>query len=350
MQIIFVTASMTGGGSERVIAGLSEQFVSMGHEVSVIMTAGSEIAYKLPETVKISIIGERTGGSIKKRFNRIFELRKYFKEQTQALIISFGTETNMFCILANLGRKQKLIISERNDPNKCSYKLLRNIIYSMGKKFVFQTEDALKHFSKRIQKRGIVIPNPLLNSIPAPYTGEREKKVVAAGRLTKQKNHKLLLEAFAEFLNEEKEYQLVLYGQGELQEVLENQAKELHIQDNVVFAGFRSDILECIKSSSMYVLSSDYEGISNSLLEAMALGLPVISTDCPIGGSRMCIQNNVNGILVGLNNSKELATAMKKIASDSAFAKELGVQAAKIRDRFALDKIAKLWLEFGEKV
>lgn len=348
MQIIFVTASMTGGGSERVIAGLSEQFVSMGHEVFIIMTAGSQIAYELPEAVSISIIGEQTGGSVKKRFDRIFELRKSFKNHKQALIISFGTETNMFCILANLGRKQKLIISERNDPNKCTYKLLRNIIYSMGKDFVFQTEDALRHFSKKIQKRGIVIPNPLLNSIPTPYMGEREKKVVAVGRLTHQKNHRLLLEAFADFSKEEKEYQLVLYGQGELQEMLENQAEELNIQNNVIFAGFKSDILECIKSASMYVLSSDYEGISNSLLEAMALGLPVISTDCPIGGSRMCIQNGVNGILVELNNKRELAEAMKKIAADTKFAKELGVQAAKIRDRFALEKIAKQWLEFGE--
>lgn len=349
MQIIFVTANMAGGGSERVIAGLSEQFVSMGHKVSIIMTAGSAIAYKLSETVNVLTIGGQTDGSIKKRFNRLWELRKCFKKQKQAVIISFGTETNMFCILANLGRKQKLIISERNDPNKCTYKLLRNIIYFMGKNFVFQTEDALKHFSKRIQKRGIVIPNPILNSIPMPYTGEREKKIVAVGRLTKQKNHKLLLEAFADFLKDEKDYQLVLYGQGELQEVLENQAKELHIQESVIFAGFRSDILECIKNSSMYVLSSDYEGISNSLLEAMALGLPVISTDCPIGGSRMCIENNVNGILVGLNNAKELTVAMLKIAMDTEFAKELGEQASKIRDRFALEKIAKMWLEFGEK-
>ena len=347
MQIIFVTASMTGGGSERVIAGLAEQFLGMGHAVSIIMTSGSEVAYKMSDAIEIVNIGGRTGGSIQKRVKRVVDLRKYFKSRREAIIISFGTETNLFSILANLGRKQKLIISERNDPNKCSYKLLRNVVYSFGKKFVFQTEDAMHCFSKSIQKRSMVIPNPILNNIPKAYEGKREKKIVAVGRLTNQKNHKFLLRAFAQFSRCEKDYQLILYGQGELQAELEELARKLDIDEKVVFAGFKSDILECIKKSAMYVLSSDYEGISNSLLEAMALGIPVISTDCPIGGSRTCIQNNVNGILVECGNIQEMVAAMKKIASEPEFAERMGRQAIKVQERFAIEKIAKSWVKFG---
>lgn len=350
MHIIFVTASMAGGGSERVIAALSEQFIRWEHSVTILMTASDEIAYSLNEGIQVMSLGVRTGGSICKRIGRITALRKYFKMHKNSLVISFGTETNLFSVMAAFGLKQRMILSERNDPNQCTFVRLRNFIYYFGKAFVFQTEDAAKCFSPRVQRRGCVIPNPVLQMLPEPFTGDREKTVVAVGRLTAQKNHVLLLRAFSDFVQTEPEYRLILYGKGELEEELREVAKELGICDNVIFAGFKNPVLEYINRSGMYVLSSDYEGISNSLVEAMAIGLPVISTDCPIGGSRLCIEDGENGLLVPMNDKDKLCEAMLKVASDWEFAEKLSHNATQIRRRFAVEKIARMWLDFGETV
>lgn len=95
----------------------------------------------------------------------------------------------------------------------------------------------------------------------------------------------------------------------------------------------------------MFVLSSDYEGISNSMIEALAMGIPVISTDCPAGGSRMYIKNNENGILVPVGDKKALAEAMMKLAGNPEFAKQLSVNALKVKEQYALEKIADRFLE-----
>lgn len=346
MHIIFVTAGMAGGGSERVIAELSGQFIQWGHQVSILMTAGEEVAYQLNDKTEVLSIGSRTGRRLSKRIGRMVTLRKYFRKNRESLVISFGTETNLFSILAAFGLKLRLILSERNDPNKCDFARFRNFIYFWGRAFAFQTDDAVKCFSARIQQRSIVIPNPVMH-VPEPFSGEREKSIVAVGRLTAQKNHALLLHAFAEFVQEEPEYRLIIYGKGELEEELKILAKELKIDNKVLFAGFREHVLDELGKSGMYVLSSDYEGISNSLMEAMALGLPVIATDCPIGGSGLCIKDGVNGLLVPMRDKERLCQAMKRIASDRKFAAQISHNAIQIRERFSVGKIARMWLDFG---
>lgn len=349
MHIVFVTASMAGGGSERVIAALSGQFVQMGHAVTILMTAGEEIAYKLNNKVEVFCIGTGTGHRLGKRIGRITALRKYFKKNRTSLIISFGTETNLFSILAAFGLKQRLILSERNDPDKCDFIKLRDFIYFFGKAFAFQTEDALNCFPERIRKRSTVIPNPVM-PLPEPYEGERNKNIAAVGRLTAQKNHALLLNSFAQFAKEEPEYKLVIYGKGELEEELKSLANKLGIYDKVVFAGFKENVIDEIKDCGMYVLSSDYEGISNSLMEAMAMGLPVVATDCPAGGARLCIENEVNGILVPMKDKEKLYRAMKKIVKEPEFASTISRNAVLIREKFSVNKIAQMWLDFGETI
>lgn len=344
MKILFTIANMVGGGSERVLANLANDFVKKGHEVTILMTAGNEIAYELDNRVKTFSIGERTGGSILGRIKRIFSMRKAFRTDKEQIVISFGTETNLFTLLAAVGLKNKIIISERNDPNQCGFKKLRDMIYPLADRHVFQTEDAKRCFSKKIQKKSVVIPNPLKPDLPAAYGGERKKEIVAVGRLTAQKNHKLLLKAFELFCQKQEGYTLSIFGQGELEEELRKLARELNIADKVKWKGFASDVLEQIRESAMYVLSSDYEGISNSLAEAMAIGLPVISTDCPIGGSKMCIQDKENGLLVPIQDENALAKAMLYLAEHEKEAKEMGEKAQKIREELSQERISKLWL------
>ena len=189
----------------------------------------------------------------------------------------------------------------------------------------------------------MVIPNPL-EPKEEPYAGAREKRIVAVGRLNVQKNHKLLLRAFAAFTKGHSGYVLEIYGQGEQEAELRALAGKLEIDGSVIFKGFSTHVLSDIRTASMYVLSSDYEGISNSMLEAMALGLPVIATDCPIGGSRMYIRDGVNGLLVPVGDAGALAGAMGKLADDPAIGERLGAEAVKLREELTVSKIADRFL------
>lgn len=346
MKIIFVISAMNGGGAERVIATLANCYADQGDEVTILMVAGDESAYPLDPRVHILSIGQASHGNPLIQGKRLCEMRKYFKAHKDHAIVSFGTQINLFTIISTFGLKNRVIVSERNDPNQCNYKALRNLIYSLGGRFVFQTEDAVRCFPKRIRKRSVVIPNPVRKELPEPYTGRREKKIAAVGRLEPQKNHRLLLEAFAGFHKNYPEWELHIFGKGTLERELKKRTEELGIDGCVVFEGFQHDILEKIKTYGMYVLSSDYEGISNSLMEAMAMGLPCVSTDCPIGGSALCIENCKNGILTPVRDVGALQKAMERLAGDEAFAGSLGRNAMEIRDTFSERKIAKQWHDY----
>lgn len=350
MKIIFVVSAMHGGGAERVIATLANAFSRRGDDVIILMTAGTEQVYQTEEKVKVISLGNASHGNLLLQLQRILRMRKFFVDHPGYQIVSFSTTINMFTILASLGLKNRVIVSERNDPDKCSCKKLRNFVYSFGQGFVFQTEAAKNCFSAGIRSRSVVIPNPVRTDFPEPFDKTdqkpREKKIAAVGRLEPQKNHMLLLEAFAEFHKDYPDYELHLFGKGSLEALLRIGAETLGIGGKVIFEGFCRDVLQRIKSYSMYVLSSDYEGISNSLMEAMAIGLPCISTDCPIGGSRLCIQDGENGRLIPIGDCEALQRAMEWIAQDSERAEAMGQRATGIRERFSEEKICQLWRAF----
>ncbi len=198
-------------------------------------------------------------------------------------------------------------------------------------------------FPPHIRNKGVVIPNPLREGLPDVWSGERERKIAVVGRLEPQKNHAMLIRAFAGFVKKFPEYELCIFGKGGLEQELKHMAKDLGIGEKVSFPGFRKNVLEIIRSYRMFVLSSDYEGIPNSLMEAMALGIPCIATDCPIGGPGLCIKDGENGILIPVGAYRELQTAMEKIAGNESLAKELGKNAEEIRKRFSVEEVGRAW-------
>lgn len=346
MKVCFIIPSLTGGGAERVVANLANKMDELGHEVKILMTASSDVEYRLNQGIVLEQITERTQGSIYKRLQRIFLLRRYFKEHTDTAYIAMPTETNMFAVLAAVGLHVNLIISERNDPNRDRCKELRDLIYCLAKKMVFQTQEARDYYSKRLQQVGKIIPNPLCNDKIEIYKGERKQKIVVVGRLEEQKNHRMLLEAYAALEEKCKNYSLHIYGVGSLEKELKDLSVRLGISEHVHFEGFCNDIHNEIKDASMYVLSSDYEGISNSLLEAMAMGLPVISTECPIGGSKMLIEHMKNGILVPVGNVDTMKEAMEYMIIHREEAETMGAEATRVRERYSIDVITQEWISY----
>ncbi len=345
MKIIFAIPSMSGGGAERVISVLANEFVDKGIETKILMTAGNECAYYLNPQIELFQAGERTGGSIVKRISRVVKIRQYLKRNRDSILIAFESDAAFFCCIARMGLHIPMISSERNDPASFGNDKIRTFAYRHSDRIVFQTQGARDYFQLQIQQKGRIIENPVRDDLPAPYTGKRKKTVVCVGRFENQKNHKLLLKSFKRFSSKYADYTLHLYGKGSLEGEIKELACELGIEKKVVFEGFEKDVMTRIIDAGMFVLSSDYEGISNSLLEAMAIGLPVISTDCPCGGSKMCIQDGINGYLVPIEDEVALALAMEKIAADEEHSSKLGRAAAEIRNTFSTQNVVKKWVE-----
>ncbi|MBQ7976254.1 MAG: glycosyltransferase, partial [Clostridia bacterium] len=228
---------------------------------------------------------------------------------------------------------------------------MRKIFYPFASGYVFQTKMAASFFSKKIQEKGCVIPNPLdTNKIPLPYLGERKRVIVSAGRLDNQKNFKLLIDSFAEFYKTHPDYSLRIYGEGNLRNELEVYAESVLGTENWSMPGRNLGWLNESYDCAMFVLSSDYEGMPNALIEAMAAGIPCISTDCPSGGSAELIINNKNGILVPVGNKKAIFDAMCELSKDKELAKRLSINAVELKVRLSLDKIAKEWFNYMGKV
>ena len=345
MKIIFIIPNMTGGGTERVISLLSDEYVRKGFDVAIMQFAGYEHAYPLNDKVEDFSVAPKSNGNPFVMIRRLIAMRRCFRENPDSYIFAFCVMGAVFSVMTTWGMKRPILVAERNSPDSCNVKALRNWAYRRALRITFQTEDGISYFPGEIAGKAVVIPNPVDADMPKPYTGSRSHRVVTAGRLHKQKNHALLLEAFADFVKKFPDYELHIYGEGELEGRLKEQAARLQIGSRVVWHGFCPDVREQIKDAAMFVLSSDYEGISNSMLEALSMGIPTISTDCPIGGARIYIAPEESGLLVPVGDKAAMSEAMCRIASDGELAKRLSAGAVRIREKYSVAKIAEKFLE-----
>ena len=336
-NIIFVTISMTGGGTERVISVLANEAVRCGDNVMIMMIGDDKVAYDLDESIKVICVSKATGGSLIGRLKRIMAMRKVIKDSDEANVIAMGSSASIFTLIAAWGLKNKIAVSERNDPRRLNFKtiskpmqLLREFLYSHAHRVVLQTEDAKTCFGKKVSQNSCVIMNPLPDDIYMRREKlPREKTVIGAGRFVLYKGCDFLIDSFAEFSKIHPEYTLKIFGKGELENALKERVKEYGLQEKAIFCGFSDDMYGELLRGGMYVSPSRSEGVSNALMEAMALGIPVIATDCPIGGSKMCIDDGITGILTGVDDRDAMVDAMCKVADDIGFCKKITQNAAK---------------------
>ena len=348
-KVYFITNALSGGGAERVMSVLSNYLVERGYEINFLLLQDDATVYEINDKIKLY---KRADIRPKDMTAQIKFIKNFMKKEPDALFVSFFTHQNLFTILAAIGTKAQVLVSERNDPaNTFTPKLtkigniVRNILYKNRhcKKIIFQTQGAMDYFPDKIKNKGTVIANPLKDGLPEPYTLERKKTIVSVGRFNPQKNYRLLLDAFAEFFKKHPEYKLEIYGDGFLRKTIENYIKKLGLNDNIELCGFCKNVHERILDAGMYVMSSDFEGLSNAMLEALALGLPVISTDHPPGGARTYIKSYENGILTTVGNVDEMAKAMCFMAENPEKANEMGMKASLIRNELSSDNICKKW-------
>ena len=362
MKIVFHINSLGHGGAERVVSILSGYFTEMGHEVVVATQWYSDAEYSLAEGTRRESVGlteqDDNKSRLAKAWIRLFRLRKFLKKENPDIVISFCCKANFRSAFSLIGTSIPLLVSVRNNPSE-DYAPHRFATWYMEKKAagcVFQTPDAQAFFTQTLQKKSKIIFNPLSEVY---YTEEEEKRsskpvvrkkeIVSVGRITAQKNQMLLLRAFAKITSHYPEYVLKIYGDIENQEIYEQLQAfilENKIQDKVLFMGVTDDIPTAIREASLFVLSSDYEGMPNALIEAMVLGIPCISTNCPCGGSALLIEENKSGLLVPVGDEAALSQAMQSMLEDRQHAEEMGQNARKIKEAVNPEHISKEWMDY----
>lgn len=347
-KIVFVVPCLRSGGAERVMVLLANSFAEKGYKTEFLFTMADVVSYEPNRNVFITVNkGKRNP------LGQIIFIREYMRKNKNAIFISFFTYQNLYTLIAKAFLKVKVVISERNDPRKTLYgrkklEMLRLFLYSFAYRVVFQTEEAKQCFPNRIQKKSVIIFNPLSPDLPDIFSGEREKRVVAVARLNKQKNLPMMISGMADFLTSHPEVCLEIYGEGDprdpdMKRELVELASQKGICDQVKFKGFVHNVTEKIRNASIYVSTSNYEGISNSMLEALAMGLPCICTDCPVGGARMFIKEGINGYLVSVGDERAFKDALYKVESDNNMRTRCYEKAVELRKILSVNTITEQW-------
>lgn len=356
MNITFFIGGLSGGGAERVICNLANYLASRGHEIEILTMSDDKPSYALCDKVqRVSLLRSNERKSfIYNSILRFVRFLKYItKNRFDIYVVMLPITTIMLLGMRKL-IKSKVIAAERNNPASCTARIqmcLKEVACNADG-WVFQTEEACNWYGKSIENsKSIIIPNAINSEFIKPaYIGHRKKVIVTVGRLTEQKNHVLLVKAFAKICSKNPDYNLIIYGEGSLKKRIEETATRLNINDWLELPGYSTNISEKIKDASLFVLSSDFEGMPNALMEAMALGLPCISTDCDGGGARFLIENEKNGLLVPKGDVDALADAMKRMLSDREFAEKCAQEAHKICERLAPEKIYGEWENFIKEI
>lgn len=345
-KVSFVITDMTSGGAERVMSLLANNFASRGIEIQILAIKSEKIVYPLDKRIRYHYIGS-FGNPVFKFFGRLKEINQKTKDSD--VIISFLWHCNVYTLLANLFNHRKIIISERSDPSNEMrgffryFKWMRNLCYLRADRIVFQTEDAMNYYHGRLHRIGVVIPNPLSPEIQGVSTEERENILVAAGRFTEQKNLPMMINSFYQIHSVFPEYKLMIYGEGEMKEELIAQRNRLGLTEFIEFPGFSKNLLQDIKKAKLFLSSSDFEGISNSLIEALALGIPAVATNCPVGGSRQFVKTGYNGILIPVRDENALTDAIIKILSSDILWREMCNNAVTIKNDLSIERIGEMW-------
>lgn len=356
-KIVFVVERLSTGGAERVVAALANEVCKFHDCEAYIVTYHSEEMdeYNISSEVCRIALEKPNKGRLSTIYQRYLQLKKVIYGINPYCVFSLAIpKTDAVLMAALRKRKFPLIISERNDPArfpaKKSMRILRDYVYKRCDGMVFQTQGAQEYFNEVLKCDSTVICNPITAALPKRYEGEREHRIVNFCRIEPQKNLKMTIDAFELIHKEFPDYTLEFYGEGSQKCELEQYVKKISLADKVIFHGYSPNIHEKILKAALYVSSSDYEGISNSMLEAMAIGIPTICTNCPPGGAKSVIHDGENGLLVPVGDVKKMADTIRVVLADKDLQNRLSVNATQLAVLLQPELVAKKWMEFAEKV
>ena len=343
-NIVIVVQRLSDGGAERVASILINYLYEHGYNVLVILAYYDTREYYIHDEIKTIAIKT----SKKSAFARLAERNLKIYEATKAfnadVVVSFITNE----VLVTECKGIPVIHTLRNDPahrdNSLIKSIMRNFAYNNAAQVIFQTEGAKEFFGESIKNKGQVIFNPLMtDELPIWNECTDSKTFITACRLNKQKNIPMMIRAMKKLHEFYPEYRLDIYGSGEEKNSIEKLIKEFHGEDYIALKGHSTDIHSIMANSFAFVMSSDFEGLSNSMLEALTIGIPCICTDCPPGGARTFIENRKNGLLCQVGNHEELYENMKFLIENEKCRKSFGRKNQNLREKLSSENICEQW-------
>jgi GalNAc-alpha-(1->4)-GalNAc-alpha-(1->3)-diNAcBac-PP-undecaprenol alpha-1,4-N-acetyl-D-galactosaminyltransferase len=354
LKLGLVISSLRCGGAERVMAQLANHWANRGDQVTLVtLDSAASDWFELHPRVKRVALGVMShsgafGRAIISNVVRLWVLRRALVATGASVIVSFEECTNVLVLLASLWAQLTLVICERNDPRSHrigkAWSLLRTLTYPFADALVVQTKALLPwaHSIMRGRHHVEAIPNPVRAMEGyAPALPRERKRIVSVGRLAPQKGHDVLLRAFAEVAREHPDWTLTIVGEGPQRQTLLQLAAALGIAEQVEFRGWVPEPGEVLAASDVFVMASRYEGFPNALLEAMACGLPVISTHSV--GAQEIVTDGYDGLLTPVGDELALAAAMRRLIEDPALRARLARSGMEVSERYSLERVVAQW-------
>ena len=346
-KILFVVSQLKVGGAAKMIKYVANLCSGYFGDVTLLTYYDRFTPDDVHPLIKRIDLGVKAGGIPTWRIKALARLRKVVQKGNYDIVCSFLPDVSMMSRLATLGNRTITVSAERGDPFQFStfWKAVVSWTYRRSDFCFFQLEKARDFFGEEVASHSFVIPNPY---VPvegvSPYYGERKKTIVSAGRFAEQKRFDILIQAFAMVHETHPDYRLVLYGDGECKTKYKDLSKILGIEDYIDYPGYVNNVATRIREEGIFVLSSDYEGIPNSLIEAMSVGLPCVATDCTPGGASFLTDKGNKGLLISVHDVNEMGKAINQLIEDPILAKTLSRKASGITKELDIEVINKQWI------
>jgi glycosyltransferase involved in cell wall biosynthesis len=361
-SIAFHLNCLCQGGAERVVSNLANRFAAEGYTVYVATEWQDEKEFELDPRVTRVHVGLREGdekkGRVTKFLLRVKYLKEFVKKYHPDVLVAFAHRANYRALMAAGNSDIPVVISIRINPigyyDAFSDKIQIKWLFPKAAGCVYQTQEQKDFFKPYLQDNSRIIINPINHKyfdVPRPEV--KEKTVMHHARIVDFKNQPLLVRAFLKVHEKHPDYQLKIYGPDSFdgtKEILEKLISDNKAQDYIHLMGASDELEKEIPKGEIYAYSSDYDGMPNSLLEAMALGMPIVATDCAGGGTRVVLQDGVNGFMVPVGDEDALADRICRLIEDKDLAERFGREAARIKERASTDAIFLQWKEYLEEI
>lgn len=342
------------GGAEKSMIKVANAMCERRFKVALVTFDEYKTPFEIDKRIDVYFIKIEARNSIGRMIERYRKAKILLKENKTKMAISFWFQLAVICQLLTSKYKFKNYFSERGDPSDAEYKgvysVMRKYFFPKMDGFIFQTRGAQSYFPENIQRKSIVIPNPVyVKYNDYPISQNRNRIVVSVGRLHPQKHFDLLIRAFALVAPKFPEVKLMIYGTGDLKKELSELITNLDMNEHIFLHEPIKQILEAIKDSSVFVLSSLYEGMPNVLMEAMALGIPCLSTNCSPGGAAELINDGENGFLLKTFDAEEMAEKLEYMLSHPKELESIALRGKEICRTHSEKVVMNMWENYIRK-
>jgi len=347
--VCFLTGTLNAfAGAERMTAVIANALAERGYRVFVLSLWDSASVFPLHEGVEHHALFEQRPSFKRAYISTVLGIRRFVREHGIDVLIEVDTMLTLFTLPATLGMKVRRIAWEHchfdEDLGRRARRVARWLAGRFDDAVVVLTERDRKRWISALRPRSAVtrIPNPLPFPLPAEPAPRSRNTVLAIGRLIPTKGFDTLLRAWALLAPRAPEWTLVIVGEGQERQALESLRHELALEGCVSFTGAHANVEDDYRSASIFCLSSRYEGFGLVLAEAMAFGLPIVSTDCETG-PRELLNHGQNALCVPVDSPHSLGEALLALMQDPSLASRLGCAARGDAVQYTVDRIIGHW-------